>query len=170
MKLYILRHGDAVEHGDSRYSEDERPLTSKGTQRTKFLAHALREMEIEFDTILSSPLARARQTAEIVAHGLRHEKAPQLTDHLAPSGSLEKLIGQIHGLHPAPAAVLLVGHEPYLSGLISLLCTGGPGLGLSLKKGAFCRLEVDALSCGQCAALEWLLPPRVIDLKPSKRE
>jgi phosphohistidine phosphatase len=170
MKLYILRHGDAVEHGDPRYAEDERPLTTKGAQRTKLLAHALREMEIEFDAVLSSPLTRARQTAEIVVRGLRIEKLLQFTDHLALSGSMEKLIGQVHGLHPAPESALLVGHEPYLSGLISLLCTGGPGLALTMKKGAVCRLEVDELHCGQCAALEWLLPPRVLGLKPSKRE
>ena len=169
MKLYILRHGDAVEHGDPRYAEDERPLTPKGIQRTKLLAHALREMEIAFNVVLSSRLTRARETAEIVARGLQLEKALQFTDHLAPSGSMEKLIAQVHGLHPVPAAVMLVGHEPYLSGLISLLCSGGPDLDLTLKKGALCRLQVADLSCGKCASLDWLLQPRVQALKPSKR-
>jgi phosphohistidine phosphatase SixA len=65
--------------------------------------------------------------------------------------------------------VLLVGHEPYLSGLISLLCTGGPDLALTMKKGGLCRLGVEVLSCGQCATLEWLLSPRVLGLKGSKR-
>ncbi|MGD0614137.1 MAG: phosphoglycerate mutase family protein, partial [Verrucomicrobiota bacterium] len=74
MKLYILRHGDAVEHGDPRYKENDRPLTPKGIQRTKLLAHALRQMEVSFDAVFSSPLARARETAEIVARGLPLEK------------------------------------------------------------------------------------------------
>src|SRR6478736_9274523 len=89
MKLYILRHGDAVEHGDSRYKENERPLTPKGLQRTKQLTHTLRQMEISFDAILSSPLIRARQTAEIVARGL--DGKVELIEHLTPAGSMEKL-------------------------------------------------------------------------------
>jgi phosphohistidine phosphatase len=167
MKLYILRHGDAVEHGDSRYKENERPLTPKGIQRTKQLAHVLREMEISFDTILSSPLIRARQTAEIIARGQSSEKV-ELTDHLTPAGSMEKLVERINVLRPE--SVLLAGHEPYLSGFISLLTIGAPNLPIKMKKGALCRLEVDSLSCGKCATLEWLLQPRVIGTKPSKRD
>src|SRR5215203_3809499 len=90
MKLYILRHGEAAEHGDPRFKENERPLTPKGLQRTKQLAHALREMEISFDTIFSSPLLRAKQTAEIVARGL--DKELEITDALTPSGSMEKMV------------------------------------------------------------------------------
>src|SRR5262245_19897233 len=169
MKLYILRHGDAVEHGDSRFKENERQLTPKGVQRTKQLAHLLRQMEISFDAILSSPLTRARQTAEIVARGLQSPDRLDLTDSVAPSGSMEKLVEQINGLRPVPDSVLLSGHEPYLSGFISLLCIGGPNLPLKLKKGALCRLQVESLSCGKCAILDWLLQPRLIGFKPPKR-
>jgi phosphohistidine phosphatase len=169
MKLYILRHGDAVEPGTLRFKESERPLTPKGIQRTKLLAHALRQMEIDFDVILSSPLQRARETAEIIARGLRHESRVQFTEELAPGGSMEGLVHQINATGSAPEAVLLVGHEPYLSGLISLLCTGGPGLSLNFKKGALCRLQVEALSCSGCATLEWLLQPRLLGFKPPRR-
>ena len=170
MKLYLLRHGDAVEHGDPRFKEADRPLAPKGIQRTKSLAHVLRQMEISFEVILSSPLARARETAEIVERNLRLKGLLELTEHLAPTGSVEKLVAQVNAIRPVPDSVLLVGHEPYLSGLISLLCTGGPGLSLTLKKGALCRLEVEPLCCARCASLEWLLPPRVVGFKPSKRE
>src|SRR5262245_50749804 len=168
MKLYILRHGDAVEHGDSRYKENERPLTTKGIQRTKQLAHALRQMELSFDAILSSPLTRARQTAEIIGRGLDEEV--DFTEHLSPSGSMEKLVHEINALHPRPESVLLTGHEPYLSGFISLLCIGAPNLPLKLKKGALCRLEIDSLTCGKCAVLEWLVQPRLVGFKAAKRE
>ena len=170
MKLFILRHGDAVEHGDPRFKENERPLTPKGIQRTKNLAHALRQMEVSFDAVLSSPLARARETAEIIVRGLQLEKNAEWTDALLPSGGMDTLVRQINAKHPVPATVLLVGHEPYLSGFVSLLCTGGPGLPIEFKKGALCRLEVDALSCAKCAVLEWLLPPRLLGFKPSKRK
>jgi phosphohistidine phosphatase len=169
MKLYLLRHGDAVEAGDPNFKDVERPLTPKGIQRTKQLAHALQQMEISFDVALSSPLVRARETAELVIRGLHFTGKLELTDSLSPFGNMENLVSLLNTLRPVPENVLLVGHEPYLSGFLSLLCTGGPGLSLTMKKGGLCRLEVDAPSCGKCATLEWLLPPRLLGLKPSKR-
>jgi phosphohistidine phosphatase len=170
MKLYLLRHGDAVEPGDLRVKETERPLTPKGIQRTKQLAHALRQMEISFDAILSSPLQRACETAEIVARRLKLEDRLKLSDCLAPSGSMENLVLEINSLLPMSKAVLLVGHEPHLSCFISLLCLGAPGLPLTLKKGALCRLEVGMLTCDKCAELEWLLQPRLLGFKPPGRK
>jgi phosphohistidine phosphatase len=170
MKLYLLRHGDAAEHGDPRYKENERPLTAKGIQRTKQLAHVLREMEITFDAILSSPLTRARETAEIIARGLKMQDHLRFSEHLAPSGSMEELVHQVNTIRPLPKNILLVGHEPYLSGFISLLCTGGPGLPMVFKKGALCRLEFQVLNCGKCATLDWLLQPRLIGFNPPKRK
>jgi len=170
MKLYILRHGDAAEGGDPRYKENERPLTSKGIHRTKQLAHVLREMEITFDSILTSPLTRARETAEIVARGVKLQDNLRFSEHLSPSGSMEELVHQVNTIRPAPKNVLLVGHEPYLSGFISLLCIGGPGLPIAFKKGALCRLDVQVLNCGKCATLDWLLQPRVIGFSPPKRK
>src|ERR1051325_1404355 len=99
MKLYLLRHGEAADHNDPRFENDgDRPLTIKGAQRTKQLAHALRQWEITFDTILSSPLVRARETAEIVARGLKLNGRLELCDQLAPSGDVEKLLNQINTL------------------------------------------------------------------------
>ena len=170
MKLYILRHGDAGEAGDPRYKDAERPLTTKGIQRTKQLAHALREMEITMDAIVTSPLTRAKETAEIVAHGLKVEKDLRVSEHLAPSGNMEELVHQLNTIRPMPKNTMVVGHEPYLSGFISLLCTGGPGLPLVFKKGALCRLDFQVLSCGKCATLDWLLQPRVIGFSAPKRK
>ena len=159
MKLYILRHGDAVEHGDPRYNENARPLTRKGVQRTRQLAHALRRMRIRFDVIRSSPLVRAKQTAEIVARGLRQEFS--LTDALKPSANLRELVEDLNALGPVAGSVLLVGHEPYLGNFVSLICTGGLDLPLKLKKGGLVRLEVEHLSPAKCAVLEWLIQPRL---------
>jgi phosphohistidine phosphatase len=127
-------------------------------------------MEITLGAILTSPLTRAKETAEIVARGLKVQDKMEFTDHLTPSGSMEKLVEKINFLRPVPDSVMLVGHEPYLSGFISLLCVGGPGLEVKMKKGALCRLEVEHLTCAQCATLEWLLQPRVIGLETSKRK
>ncbi len=61
MKLYILRHAEAAEHDDPRFKDADRPLTPKGIERTRLLAHGLRQMEITFDLLVSSPLTRARE-------------------------------------------------------------------------------------------------------------
>lgn len=171
MKLYLLRHGEAAAPGDSRYANDaDRPLTSKGIRRIKQLAHRLRGLGVAFEVICSSPLVRARETAEIVERGLRLHSRLELTDHLAPTGDFDGLIAQVNHIRPQPDAVLLVGHEPYLSALISRLCAGGQSLALNLKKGGLCRLEVETLRAGRCATLEWLLSPRLLDSKrPQKR-
>ena len=170
MKLYLLRHGEAEDHGDSRYPDDAaRPLTPKGIRRTKLLAHSLRQWEVEFDVILSSPLVRARETAEIVARGLRLGGSLEFTSYLAASGEPEKLIRQINSLRPEPQAVLLVGHEPDLSTLISVLCSGSSHAVVVMKKGGLCRLDVDQLACGRCARVEWLLPPRLLGSSRAKR-
>ncbi len=170
MKLYILRHGEAADHGDPRYANDaDRPLTSRGQQRTKALAHALRQWEITFDVIFSSPLVRARETAEIIERGLRLHDRLEFAAPLTPAGDYGELIRQLNELRPAPKSLLLVGHEPHLSGLVSLLCTGGQSLLLTLKKGGICRLEVERLRVGRCASLEWVLSPRLVGSKRAKR-
>lgn len=161
MKLFILRHGDAGERGDSRYSNDAaRPLSSKGAKRTRQLANWLRRREITFDAIFTSPLTRAQQTAEIVARSLNLKDCLKPTKHLAPEGTFVDLLAQVDQARRKAKAVLLVGHEPYLSTLVSLLCTGGSSLQLNLKKGGLCRLELETVKPGRCATLEWLLGPR----------
>jgi phosphohistidine phosphatase len=169
MKLFVLRHAEAVERGDARYKNDAaRPLTPKGIQRTKQMAHALRQMHVHLDAILSSPLVRARETAEIVAHGLRLSGRIQITPHLAPDGELNELFNEVNQLRPLPGNVMFVGHEPYLSELISLVCTGGGQLGLTLKKGGLCRLEVETLRPTRCATIEWLITSRWVAAKRAR--
>ena len=161
MKLYLLRHGEAADRDDPQYPNDaDRPLTPTGIRRTRALARALRRLDIEPDAIFSSPLVRARETAEIVERGLRLQGRLELTEWLAPSGDVGKLMQRLDELQPKPECILLVGHEPDLSRLISLLCTGGPQLSLTLKKGGLCRLEIESLRAGRRAQLEWLLAPR----------
>ena len=69
-------------------------------------------------------------------------------------------MAQINEHYSDKESVLLVGHEPYLSGLISTLIAGMPSIPINLKKGGLCCLTVQALTYGQCATLEWLLAPR----------
>src|SRR2546430_17563843 len=112
MNLYILRHGLAVEHGAPGYAKDaDRPLTPKGERKLGQIADAMEAMELSFDLILSSPYARARQTAEIVAETLPARKKPEFSEDLVPDGSFKKLIEGLNDLKSRPDDLLLVGHE-----------------------------------------------------------
>jgi len=161
MDVFLLRHGIAEEPAARSGRPDSgRRLTDKGIQRVRQIARAMQELELEFDLILASPFPRARETAEIVAAVLHFEDRLQLTGHLAIPPSSSKLLGQINGTQPLPKSVLLVGHEPHLSGLASLLLAGTPSVELILKKGGLCKLEVSGLQAARCASLAWLLTPR----------
>jgi phosphohistidine phosphatase len=165
MNLYMLRHGIAVDHGSPDYPRDaDRPLTPKGERELQHAAQAMRALDLSFDLILSSPYTRARQTAELVAEVLHARKKIEFTDSLIPGGSPRKLTDLINSLKPAPENVLLSGHEPHLSGLISLLISGEPSLPIVMKKGGLCKLSVEHLRPGACATLEWLLTPKQMAL------
>ena len=160
MNLFLLRHGLAVEPGTAGFENDaSRPLTPKGKRQLANVAKAMRRMELEFDVIWSSPLVRARQTAEIVAKALKARKQLALADELSPGGDAGKLIQKLRALKPSPENILLVGHEPDLSELLSLLVTGKTGAGFALKKAGLAKLEIENLRVARCATLAWLLTP-----------
>ena len=161
MNLYILRHGIAVEPGSPGFEDDaDRPLTPEGERKLRRITEAMGALELGFDLILSSPYVRARQTAEIVAEALKARKRLASSDDLVPGGSAAKLIEHLGQLRPQPDDVLLVGHEPYLSELISLLVSGTESSRVVLKKGGLCKLTTESLKHGRCATLLWLLTPK----------
>jgi phosphohistidine phosphatase len=170
MNIYILRHGIAVEPGTPGYENDSaRPLIPKGERRLREAAAAMLKMELSFDLILSSPFLRARQTAEIAAEELKLKKRLEFFDGLVPGGNPKALIHALNELKPAPENVLLVGHEPYLSRLISLLVSGhADAATIEMKKGGLCKLEAVELRHGQCARLAWLLTPSQMELMASR--
>jgi len=162
MNLYLLRHGIAVERGTGQYASDaDRPLTTKGRRKLRGAAAAIRAMELSFDVILSSPLVRARQTAELIVKALHCRHRLELTELLAPGASAAGLVRRLKQLKPQSA--LLVGHEPDLSALASRLLTGGNGLAITFKKGGLCRLSIERLQAGRCASLDWLVTPAQLE-------
>ena len=165
MKIHVLRHGIAVNRNDLDVENDsERRLAARGKRQLRQTAAAMKKMGLRFDLVLSSPYLRAKQTAEIVAESLKLKKQLKFSDALVPDGGPKNLIRELNESKPAPENVLLVGHEPYLSRLISLLTTGGMDLAMDFKKGGLCKLEIEKLSHGRCATLVWLLTPRQMKL------
>jgi phosphohistidine phosphatase len=155
-----------VEPGTAGYENDsERPLIPKGEQRLRSAAAAMKKLDLSFDVILSSPFLRAKQTAEIVAGELRLKKRLEFSAGLVPGGNPNVLIQALNELKPAPENVLLVGHEPSLSQLISLLVSGDANAAvIQMKKGGLCKLQIGELRHGQCARLAWLLTPSQMEL------
>lgn len=164
MNLFLLRHGLAVEPGTAGYSKDaDRPLTPKGERKLWRAAKTMKALDLSFDLILSSPYLRARQTAAILAQALDAKDRLELSGSLAPGNPTRKIIECLHRL-PMPDNVLLVGHEPGLSQLISLLVAGDSGLSVLMKKGGLCKLSAESLKPGRCATLQWLLTPKQMAL------
>ena len=165
MNLYILRHGIAAEAGAASIHKDsERPLTDEGERKVRKVARAMQALEISLDLLLSSPYLRARQTAEIVADVFHARNKLELSDALTPGGDARTVIRRIAEGEPAPKDVLLVGHEPYLSELISMLLSGNSDLPIVMKKAGLCKLSAESLHHRRCASLEWLLPPKLMTL------
>ena len=157
MDIYILRHGIAVQRGTPGYKKDgDRPLTKEGEEKMRQIAEAMLGMGLKFDLILSSPYVRAQQTAKIVAKALGKEVT--FTKFLVPDADPLDLIAEIND--EKPHTVLLVGHEPDLSQLISMLACGTTAGTFELKKGGLCKLTAETIAFGQCATLNWLLTPK----------
>jgi phosphohistidine phosphatase len=162
MNLYLMRHGIALPADDPSVSDDrERPLTQKGIKRVRKAARGVRRLKIPFDAVLTSPLVRARQTADIIADALGIEARLEEISGLAPESTVEHLMFGLTRYHDREH-LLLVGHEPLLSDALShLLCVRHPStVNIELKKGSLCRVEVDALPAASPAKLHWLLTPK----------
>ena len=163
MELYILRHAIAVERGTAGFEDDSlRPLTDKGAKKMTRIAQGMLALEFPLDVIYSSPFVRAKRTAEIVADAFEAREKLEFTTHLAVGGDPRNLVKLVNETHGPDASIMLVGHEPYLSSLISTLIAGTDELSITLKKGGLCKVTASRLHYGRCATLEWLLTPRLL--------
>ena len=161
-ELYILRHGIAVDRGSAGFSDDsKRPLTPEGKKKMKEIMTGLVNAGLDLDWIVSSPLVRARETAEIVADELGTRAPLDLCDALRPGGSPEDLIAYL-AKQASRKRVMVVGHEPDLSELAARLIGAGRHVQLAFKKGGCCLitfLEFPPKSPGQ---LVWWLTPKLM--------
>jgi phosphohistidine phosphatase len=159
MDLYVLRHGIAEER-KAGVPDRGRKLTPRGVRRMRKIASALCAMEVRVERILTSPNERAQATAGIVRKELG---APvTLLTHLRPNGDPRRVIEALLALRGRPGSVMIVGHEPMLSRIVSVLLAGSDAASVPLKKGGLCKLVVDDLRFGKCASLEWFLTPRLL--------
>ena len=113
MKLYLIRHAEAVPE-EAAGSDHDRWLSRRGRDAARGLARLLREQDVQLDALISSPLPRAMQTAELVAAGLDYLDEIVTVPALAPGCHPRRVAEQLAALG---AAVAVVGHEPGISGL-----------------------------------------------------
>jgi len=159
MNLYLVRHGIAEEI--SGYEDDSlRPLTEKGREKMQKIAQTLKDMGVAPDLIVSSPYVRASQTASILAKELKYKAEIVYGHFLVPMGEPDDMIGEINEKYSVDE-LMLVGHEPSLSGLASVLLAGNPNLSINFKKGGVCCLSLDDLRYDRKAVLEWLVTPKI---------
>jgi phosphohistidine phosphatase len=159
MNLYLLRHGPAEPRDTAQaHADRDRALTAEGRAKVKRIAEAMAAMELSFDRILSSPFLRARETAELVAAGLRPRCPVTLCDELAAAAKPADLPPYLAGLKPVPRDVLLVGHQPFLGALAALLLGSGCDRAVDFKKGGLACFVWEAPAGGE-ATLVWLLTP-----------
>lgn len=186
MKLYLMRHGIAIERGI--YPEDgDRPLSDVGIKKTQRVVQQLHTLNLSFDLIVTSPLVRAQQTADILR--AQYPNSPlEISDYLAPEGNLPKFLAWLFSYHqldnqpnkqldnqrdnqssPQPlgknsdARVIAIGHEPDLGNWAELLLYGQINGAILLKKAGIVGLHLP--TTGEAIAqsqLFWLTSPKLL--------
>ncbi|HLG59678.1 MAG TPA: phosphohistidine phosphatase SixA [Vicinamibacterales bacterium] len=158
-QLYLVRHAIAAERGEDWPDDAKRPLTERGIGRFKEGVAGLKDLDATIDEIFTSPLVRAKQTAELLAAGIDGKPTVKLLDGLAPGHAPAAVMAQL-----AKAAkrrrIALVGHEPDLGELAAYLIGGRRPL--PFRKGGMSRIDIAALASKPSGTLVWFVTPKVL--------
>ena len=160
LTLVLIRHAiaeDRAEFARTGRGDDQRPLTGKGRQRMRLAAAGLRHVLPRLDVLVSSPLVRAWQTAEIVGEAYGGLPIDRLD--AAASGDGDELLGMLRSSAPG-TTIAVVGHEPTLGGWTGWLITGHEAGFIRYKKGEACALGFRGDVRPGSAELLWKLRPR----------
>jgi phosphohistidine phosphatase len=164
MYLYLIRHGIAADlkaiEPNSSANDESRSLTKTGRKKISQVADFLAKSEVNFDLIISSPLLRARQTADILIDKQLSTRL-EISLHLAPAGDLQSWLAAWGSQFTPNSTVALVGHEPNLSEWSELLIFGQIYHRSILKKGGIIGLKFpeDRIAIGT-AKLHCSIPPK----------
>lgn len=159
MIVYFLRHANAGQSKASRRQDEKRPLDEEGIEQSRYVGRVLAAMEVQVDAIISSPLTRATQTASLVANELGHEAKLELSAALRPEADYDAFL-ELLAENAGRDSIMVVGHNPTISGFLSLLITQGVNRdAVDLKKGAVAKAEVTSR---KPAVLRWSITPAVV--------
>ncbi len=158
--LFVLRHGIAVPHGTPGIPDDERPLTQKGERRVHEVGRGLAVLQLDVERIVTSPLPRARGTAQIVAQELGLIDRLEVSSILSAGADPYTLRDWLRDRREE--RLMIVGHNPDLSDLVSLLSLGDVGrFTFELKKGGLAALSA-GVHTGPYYQLAWTAPPGLL--------
>lgn len=162
MQLFLVRHAIAGKPDLTKWvSDDQRPLTTRGTERFVIAARGLRKLVPRVDVVLTSPYVRAQETAAILSTA-SHWPSATLFTALTPFTEPADTASALRALSDVPT-LALVGHEPHLSRLASYLLTGDAGgAAIEFRKGSVAAFAIPGLVDGGTAELQWLLTPRAL--------
>ena len=159
VELYIVRHAIAAERGPEWPDDSKRPLTERGIERFREVVDGLVWLDVQVDAVFTSPLVRAKQTAQYLSSGLPSKPPLVIVDVLAPGHVPAEIMEHVAREGRAHKRVAVVGHEPDLGELAGWLL--GSRRAIPLKKGGVCRIDLDALS-SRHGTLAWHLPPKAL--------
>lgn len=161
--LYIIRHGIAADR-QAYASDADRPLTDKGQRKTRKIAKQLKQFDIRFDLIQTSPLLRARQTAKILQDvGLGKTLEP--SSHLAPEGSIHAWVDWLDTWRNGedPQTLAIVGHQPNLGNWAEMLLWGNAKDSLEVKKASVIGLHLPPTGSPiGTSTMFWFAPPKFL--------
>lgn len=158
-ELYLIRHGVAEVQGDAWPDDTKRPLSEEGMSRLRKSTRGLAALGLSFDVVLTSPLVRTRQTADIVASAFDPRPPIVSADALAPGGSVQAVLADLEK-QSRRKRIALVGHEPDIGELAARLA--GSRHPFEFKKGAVCRIDVATLPAAGPGTLRWFLTPKIL--------
>lgn len=161
MKLYLVRHGNAVNIGEQGVFHDEdRVLSADGLKKTKEVALGFKLLGEPPARIISSPLKRAVETAEIFAQIAAPRVKVEPLEVLRPGRLSTDVLSWLS--KQKVDCVMLVGHMPDLAHLASYLLSGSHELNITFKKAAVCRIDFEKTIAAGKGELVWHLPPSIL--------
>ncbi len=163
MELFLIRHGIATER-EINIKDEERSLTKEGHKKTRQVAKRLFNLGLRFDLILTSPLVRSRQTAEILRSSGLSSKIEE-SSYLAPDRNIQTWIDWLEQQHHlgADTHLAMVGHQPDLGQWAEILVWGEARASLVVKKAGIIGLKLpETDSPVGRSQLFWLTPPKFL--------
>ncbi|HQX81694.1 MAG TPA: phosphohistidine phosphatase SixA [Vicinamibacterales bacterium] len=157
--LFLIRHAIAEERGEDWPDDTLRPLTAKGAARMKKIAERLVTLDETAEIVLTSPLTRAVETAQILKAVWTPSPAVSIVDALAPDHTPAATAAAL-GKFKAPARVAVVGHEPDLGAFAAWVI--GTRIPLVFKKGGVARFDLPAWPPTRAGQLVWLASPKIL--------
>ncbi|MGZ4788274.1 MAG: phosphohistidine phosphatase SixA [Terriglobales bacterium] len=159
MDIYFLRHANAGQSLADPKQDEKRPLDQLGVDQSQQMGRVLKALNLELDAIVSSPLARTKQTAALVAEELGFKKSLLLDDALRPDAKFEDF-RQLVRRHAKDNAIMVVGHNPTLSEFLSLMVSEeATDSTIEMKKAAVAKVQMERRQ----PTLQWILTPKTVE-------